>query len=134
MTYVKLQNNTIQYAPTNYITEQGATIFNFNKSEEIMREYGFKPLVSCDKGNGRRYSISYTEDENNVYEHITYTETQEEYEERIAQEHKEQRNREIDSKIKELNEMSVPEMLNNNIENLKVYREVIAGLEAARPL
>ena len=54
------------------------------------------------------------------------------YEQKQEQKRKEERNQEIDMKIKELNEMSVPEMLNNNVENLKIYRDVIAGLEAAR--
>ena len=44
-----------------------------------------------------------------------------------------QRNAEIDSKIKELQIMALPEVLNGNIENIKLYNEVIDGLEKARP-
>lgn len=46
---------------------------------------------------------------------------------------KQQRNREIDSKIQELQIMALPEVLNGNIENIKLYNEVIDGLEKARP-
>ena len=46
---------------------------------------------------------------------------------------KQQRNAEIDSKIKELQIMALPEVLNGNIENIKLYNEVIDGLEKARP-
>lgn len=44
-----------------------------------------------------------------------------------------ERNAEIDSKIKELQIMALPEVLNGNIENIKLYNEVIDGLEKARP-
>ena len=44
-----------------------------------------------------------------------------------------ERNQEIDEKIAELNEMLIPELVNFNTENIKIYKQVIAGLEAARP-
>lgn len=44
-----------------------------------------------------------------------------------------ERNAEIDSKIKELQIMALPEVLNGNIENIKLYNDVIDGLEKARP-
>lgn len=132
--FVKLQNNTIKYAPKNLI-EEDITIFNFNTDENLMKEYGYKLLVQVERPtNSRRYNITYQENTDSIQEILTYTETEEEYNERIEQEQKDRRNQEIDMKIKELNEMSVPEILNNNVENLKIYRDVIAGLEAARPL
>lgn len=46
---------------------------------------------------------------------------------------KQARNTEIEEKIKELQIMSIPEILNSNTENIKIYNEVIAGLENSRP-
>ena len=42
------------------------------------------------------------------------------------------RNQEIDNKIKELQIMALPEVLNGNIENIKLYNNVIDGLNKAR--
>ena len=52
--------------------------------------------------------------------------------EEIEEQQKQQRNQEIDQKIKELNAMALPDILEGNTENIKLYNEVIAGLEAAR--
>lgn len=54
------------------------------------------------------------------------------YEEKQAQKEKERRNQEIDEKIKELQIMALPEVLNGNIENIKLYNNVIDGLNKAR--
>lgn len=54
-------------------------------------------------------------------------------EDELEQQAKDQRNLEIDSKINELQIMALPEVLNGNIENIKLYNEVIDGLEKARP-
>ena len=48
--------------------------------------------------------------------------------EEITEQDKIKRNNEIDSKIKELQEMCISEMMNNNTENIKIYNEVIQGL------
>ena len=48
------------------------------------------------------------------------------------QEERECRNQEIDEKIKELQIMALPEVLNGNIENIKLYNNVIDGLNKAR--
>lgn len=53
-------------------------------------------------------------------------------EEEQAQKEKEHRNQEIDNKIKELQIMALPEVLNGNIENIKLYNNVIDGLNQAR--
>lgn len=58
--------------------------------------------------------------------------TVEEMEEKQAQKEKERRNQEIDEKIKELQIMALPEVLNGNIENIKLYNNVIDGLNKAR--
>ena len=43
-----------------------------------------------------------------------------------------QRNQEIDDKIKQLQLLAVPEILNNNIENIEIYRQIIRSLDKAR--
>ena len=53
-------------------------------------------------------------------------------EEEVAQKECECRNQEIDNKIKELQIMALPEVLNGNIENIKLYNNVIDGLNKAR--
>ena len=58
--------------------------------------------------------------------------TIEEMEAEQAQKEKERRNQEIDEKIKELQIMALPEVLNGNIENIKLYNNVIDGLNQAR--
>ena len=54
--------------------------------------------------------------------------------EEIEQQEKQARNIEIDSKIKELREMSLIDIMNNNKENIQIYNDVIYGLEMSRPL
>ena len=54
------------------------------------------------------------------------------YEEEQKQKERERRNQEIDEKIKELQIMALPEVLNGNIENIKLYNNVIDGLNKAR--
>ena len=58
--------------------------------------------------------------------------TIEEMEAKEAQKERECRNQEIDNKIKELQTMALPEVLNGNIENIKLYNNVIDGLNKAR--
>ena len=53
-------------------------------------------------------------------------------EEEKEKEERERRNQEIDEKIKELQIMALPEILNGNIENIKLYNNVIDGLNQAR--
>lgn len=44
--YGKLINGVLKYAPTNYLTENGKMIFNFNTSIEVMLENGFKEIIN----------------------------------------------------------------------------------------
>ena len=53
-------------------------------------------------------------------------------EEEKQEQEREHRNQEIDEKIKELQIMALPEVLNGNIENIKLYNNVIDGLNKAR--
>ena len=54
--------------------------------------------------------------------------------EEIEQKEIERRNSEIDSKISELQQMALPELLNGNKSNIDLYLDVINGLEQARPI
>lgn len=54
------------------------------------------------------------------------------YEKQKQQEEKQARNAEIDSKIKELQQMALPEILQGNTANVKLYNEVIQGLNNAK--
>lgn len=49
----KIINGRLQYAPRNYSTDNGQLIINFNKNEELMKQYGYKNVIdivpSCDK-------------------------------------------------------------------------------------
>ena len=53
--------------------------------------------------------------------------------EEMEEQEKQRRNSEIDNKIKELREMSLTDIMNNNKENIKIYNDVISGLELSRP-
>lgn len=72
--------------------------------------------------------------ENNHNHGYEIRETEAEYrawgmtEEEIEEQQKQQRNIERQNKINTLYEMSIPEMLNNNKENIQVYKDVILGL------
>ena len=69
MQYVKLISETqIQYPPTNFITEDGTTIFNFDKNENILKEYGYKELVTVEREAGRSYKVTYEETDSQVKE------------------------------------------------------------------
>lgn len=60
--YVKFIDTTVvEDAPVNYITEEGATICNFNLSPEIMLEYGYKPLEIAEREPGKEYNVTYKE-------------------------------------------------------------------------
>lgn len=54
--------------------------------------------------------------------------------EEIEEQEKIQRNNEITSKISELQQMALPELLNGNKSNVDLYLDVINGLEQARPI
>lgn len=41
----KIINGRLQYAPRNYRTDNGQLIINFNKNEELMKQYGYKEVI-----------------------------------------------------------------------------------------
>lgn len=67
--YAKLEQDKIIYAPKNYDT--GANlILNFNKNDDLMKQYGFKEVIDIKPGydNTTHYlNINgYTENEDNI--------------------------------------------------------------------
>lgn len=70
--HVKFINeHCIEDAPMNYTIETGCTICNFNLSEELMLEYGYKPFVPAEREPGKEYTVTYEEDEDSVNEVLT---------------------------------------------------------------
>lgn len=59
--YAKLTNNKIEFAPVNYITEDGVTIINFINDTNLMKEYGFKVFKEAEKDPEHIYIITYEE-------------------------------------------------------------------------
>lgn len=85
-----------------------------NQKRDFIVEYNHKQGLSIEETETALEAWGYTEEEK-------------------QQQANAQRNAEIDSKIQELQIMALPEVLNGNIENIKLYNEVIDGLEKARP-
>ena len=50
----------------------------------------------------------------------------------IEEQDKQKRNQEIDSKIKELYELSIPDVLKENTENIKIYNNIIESLKESK--
>lgn len=70
--YVKfIDENSIEDAPVNYVTETGSTICNFNLNEELMLVYGYKPFVPAEREPDKEYTVTYEEDEDSVNEVLT---------------------------------------------------------------
>lgn len=46
--FAKLIDNRLEYAPVNYTLEDGRIIVGFNKSETLMRRYGFKEVIDIE--------------------------------------------------------------------------------------
>ena len=44
--YAKVKDGVLQYAPTNYLTDDNKMIFNFNKNVEAMIANGFKEVIN----------------------------------------------------------------------------------------
>ena len=79
-----LKNGVLQYAPKNYKNSNGNIIVNFNKNEELLRNYGYKIIIN-EKPNFNKETeylaiIGYEEKEDSIiinYEikEIVYTKT-----------------------------------------------------------
>lgn len=70
--YVKLkENNILEYAPKNYVTEDGTTIINFTNDEDIMLQYGYKKFIEAEKDPTHIYIITYNETAKQIREIAT---------------------------------------------------------------
>lgn len=104
-----LKNGVLQYAPKNYKNSNGNIIVNFNKNEELLRNYGYKIIIN-EKPNFNKETeylaiIGYEETEDSIiinYEikEIVYTKT-------------------LDEKIEELKEV-------NNIQDILIDTTMLA--------
>ena len=66
-----ISETSVEDAPMNYITPEGSTICNFNSSEELMLEYGFKPFETAEREPGKEYTVTYKELKTKVKEVLT---------------------------------------------------------------
>lgn len=80
--YAKFINeSTIELPPKNK-----GSVVNYNNNERLLIADGYKPLIKDENIiSGRLYSKSYTQDETNIYEHINYIETEENFIKRTEQ-------------------------------------------------
>lgn len=88
MKYAKLTEGILEFAPQN----KGA-IINYNTNVELMKADGYKLFVEVEKPvTNRIYHIGYEEISNKIQEVIIYDETQEEADQREAQQETERIN------------------------------------------
>lgn len=63
----KIINGRLQYAPRNYSTDNGQLIINFNKNEELMKQYGYKEVIDIrpdyDEKTQHIKVLSYTDED-----------------------------------------------------------------------
>lgn len=68
--YGKLIDGVLKYAPTNYLTENGKMIFNFNTNIEVMLENGFKEIINVIPSYDANTQVvtrdSYTEEDTTI--------------------------------------------------------------------
>ena len=68
--YGELVNGYLYYSPKNYKTVSGEIITNFNKNEELMKQYGFKKIIDeipeHDKWRQAAKVASYEETEDTI--------------------------------------------------------------------
>ena len=68
--YGKLIDGVLKYAPTNYLTENGKMILNFNTNIEVMLENGFKEIINVVPSYDANTQVvtmdSYTEEDTTI--------------------------------------------------------------------
>lgn len=68
--YGKLIDGVLKYAPTNYLTENGKMILNFNTNTEVMLENGFKEVINVVPSYDANTQVvtrdSYTEEDTTI--------------------------------------------------------------------
>lgn len=61
------------------------SVINYNLNEKMLKKDGYKPLVKAEHPSENRiYEITYSFDEDYIYENISYLESDEEYKKRIG--------------------------------------------------
>ena len=68
--YAKLIDNKLEYAKTNFTTDDRQTVCNFNLDEGLMLQNGFKPVIEAEKPV-YPYDVSYYETAGEIVEMIT---------------------------------------------------------------
>lgn len=77
--YVKLVDNVIEYAPINK-----GSILNYNTCVELLKQDGYKLFIPVERPQTHLpYSVKLKETEDTIEEEIVYNETEEEYNERL---------------------------------------------------
>lgn len=104
-----------------YYTIQNGSILKAETEQALTRYYNNVKSLPVDYEEGK-----YIVENNELVLNPNFEQEKQEQE-------REQRNQEIDNKIKELREMSLIDIMNNNEENIKLYNDVILGLEESRP-
>ena len=66
--YAKLVEGNLVFAPSTYEVPGSATIFNFNKSETLVKEYGYKLFTRAQRDHSKNYKVSYEEHEDSIIE------------------------------------------------------------------
>lgn len=91
--YAKLNNGIIQYAPKNFMADNGQYITNFNNNEVLMKRFGFKEILDVrpayNSETQRLHQKGYSENEENIIVHyeiidIEVVEPQPTLEERVT--------------------------------------------------
>lgn len=75
MLYAKMiDDKRYEFAPMNYMG-----FLNFNKDENLMKQYGYKPFIKAElPDNDRQYRIVYEDLADKIIEKIVFTETDDE--------------------------------------------------------
>ena len=124
MKFVKLIEGMIEEAPVN-IEKDGAWICNYNldSNSEMLLEDGYKIFHEGVKEPDHYYQISYEEAEVDIYEVLTDV---------TEEVNRQNKIKEISSKIEELKQASLDELRANNMSSVKTLNQIIAGLEETK--
>lgn len=71
MIFARLVDNELIYAENYYVRQDGVLILNFNNNEDLMREYGFKPIIdnppTYDETKEELHKVGVNEDDKSIY-------------------------------------------------------------------
>lgn len=120
MKYGKLENNILIYAPS--VKDD---IFNYNSdyNRDRLYEDGYKEIEFAEREEGHFYSVTWEETENKIKEIL----------EDITEETiKHKKMKDINDRIEELKKLFAESIVNDELSNIKIYQDVIKGLEDTR--